>query len=46
MARLRAWRGPARESDRDTTTRGIEHHQRMIRALRAASDGLSRGTNG
>jgi hypothetical protein len=38
LARFRAWRTPTRESGPDATKRGIQHHERMIRALRAASN--------
>jgi len=36
-ARLRGWRVPTRRARRDTTTFGVENHERMVRALRAAS---------
>lgn len=36
-ARLRGWHVPTRQAGRNTTTFGIEHHERMVRALRAAS---------
>jgi hypothetical protein len=36
-ARLRGWHVPSRQVGRDTTALGVEHHERMVRALRAAS---------
>lgn len=35
-ARVRAWRASSGRGDRDAMTRGIEHHERMVRALHAA----------
>jgi hypothetical protein len=36
LVRVRAWRS-TRRSGRHAMTIGVEHHQRMVRALRAAS---------
>jgi hypothetical protein len=46
-ARLR-WRSvPTRHARRDGTTFGVESHERMVRALRAASgEGRARTTRG
>ena len=36
-ARLREWHVPTRHAGRNTTKSGVKNHERMIRALRAAS---------
>jgi hypothetical protein len=36
-ALLRGWHVPTRHTHRNTTAGGVEHHDRMVRALRAAS---------
>jgi hypothetical protein len=36
-ARFRGWHVPTRPASRDATMVGVEHHERMVRALRAAS---------